>query len=232
MNIEEAEKPIRDYRSVDEWFTRGLKSKCRPIAKAESILSSPADGTILNYGHIKNNSLIQAKRIDYSLNSLIPSDLSHHFKNGFFATIYLSPKDCHRVFSPVDGRIIGYLHVPGSIFPVREPYLSTVKGLFTRNERLVTFIKNKKGLLALVQVAAFNVGNMSVTYDAGICLNDASKGIQEKRYNEPLFILKGDWLATFHLGSTVILLCSSEMTLKPLRENGAIRYGEEWFRFL
>jgi len=226
IDVTEANKSLALFHSLDDFFCRSLKAACRPIDRAAEVIVAPVDGTLQACGELKAGTLIQCKGIDYRLADLIPSSMHQVFQNGKYLTIYLSPADCHRVFSPVDGHIIGACHVPGYLFPVRQPYVSQIDGLFIRNERLITYIRSANGLVAVVKVGALGVGNIGVEYDPTIRTNQFRQRIVETVYSSQPAIDRGELLGMFHLGSTVILLFPDDkVELIEARINSSIKYG-------
>src|SRR5262249_33674887 len=152
--------------------------------------------------------LIQAKGIDYKLANLIPDDVAiARFEGGAYLTIYLAPKDYHRVHVPTDGTVNGFQHIPGALFPVNALSVRNVAGVFTVNERLATFLDTDHGEIAVVMVAATGVGHMTVAYDA-VETHARGRGRPgpRVRYAAPRRVARGEDLGAFHLGSTVILL--------------------------
>ena len=223
INCDEAEYPLTDYKSFNDFFTRGLKHDARLIDKTASLVS-PVDGKVLEYAPIEEGTLIQAKGLDYRLEDLVPTKDAESFKNGQFMTIYLAPSDCHRIFSPIDGMVKKAISVPGHGYPVREPYISEFKNLYTLNERLVTVMDTAIGKVAMVMVAATNVANVSAQYDRSLRTNlKGSKKVKVFNYNQPF--KKGQWINTFHLGSTVILLTESRDYSFTIDKGTHITYG-------
>ena len=231
IQIEEAEKPLETYPSLNAFFIRSLKPSCRVICPAPQDLACPVDGRVQEFGALSHNKLMQAKGVDYSLEQLIPTSMAAHFHNGHFITYYLAPHDCHRIFSPVSGEITGICHVPGLLYPVREPCISQVPGLYTQNERVITYIQTPQGWVAVVKVGALNVGHISVPFDPSIRSNVSHTSLQEKIYPLKKPIQKGEWIGTFHLGSTVILLFEKNRIRTNLTY-GSVKYGEKIGSFL
>ncbi len=184
INSEESEFPMEDYPTINAFFTRGLKAESRKIQKADIV--SPVDGEILEFGQIQSCQLIQAKGIGYSTQALLGGQEGAEFERGSFISIYLSPKDCHRIMAPSDGVISGHRLIRGHLFPVRQPYIGKFNGLYTQNERAIIWLKSADFRLAMVLVGAINVGKLEV-----------------RPYSPATY--KGDWIGTFHLGSTVVL---------------------------
>ncbi|MEM7132289.1 MAG: archaetidylserine decarboxylase [Chloroflexota bacterium] len=227
ISLEESSLGIEDFKTLHDLFTRQFNPKYRPIHRDEQAIISPVDGTIQNQGTIADGRLIQAKGIRYSLSQLIPSPLHAKFQDGQFLTIYLSPGDAHQLFSPVDGDIVGYTYVPGSLFSLSERYVNQIHGLYTLNERLITYIETAYGWVAVVKIGAFGVGSITTTYDATIRTNRWFRKPKEMIYASPISIARGDHLATFHIGSTVVLLFQKErVRFSEAFKGGKIKYGQ------
>lgn len=206
IRLDEAEKHIMDYPTLNSFFTRALKPGVRTIEKHKKAIVSPVDGRISEFGDIEQDTMIQAKGMHYSLDDLIPwQEYANRLQSGSYMVIYLSPQDYHRIHSPVDGRIMAYAYDPGTLFPVNARAVSGVHSLFARNERLTTFIETRQGLIGLVKVGATNVGKISLSYDR-IKTNGWKRHKDHHSYSSPLTVEKGEELAMFEMGSTVILL--------------------------
>ncbi len=207
IRLDEAEKDISEYSTLGEFFTRRLKPGVRPIGTG---ILHPCDALITSAGKIDSQRLMQAKGKSYSCAELLRnSRLAHEFEGGTFITYYLCPTDYHRVHSSVDGNIIWSCHIPGEFWPVNDWSVKNVSNLFSENERVVTLIDSKGfGKVALVLVAATNVGNIQMFYDENICTNRRSheEHVREKTYDLPRPIDRGDELGMFKMGSTVIAL--------------------------
>lgn len=207
IDMNEAEFPIEHYKTIGELFTRRLKAGARPIA--DSFVVHPADAVVSQAGAIEKLQLIQAKGKTYTVSELLRSPhFSANFEGGSFMTYYLCPTDYHRVHSPVDGEIIWSCHVPGTMWPVNEWSVNAIPNLFAMNERVVVVIQTARGLVALVMVAATNVGNMTMTFDPQITTAHRAPGRhpREHTYAPPIPVKKGDELGIFHMGSTVVML--------------------------
>ncbi len=227
--LEEAEHPPEAYASFDEFFTRHLLPGLRPVDPRPGAIVSPCDGTVAEVGTIDGSRLVQAKGIDYKLETLVPdADAAARFDGGTFVTLYLAPRNYHRVHAPAEGRVTGYQHVPGAVFPVNDLSRRNVRGLYALNERLITFLDGPAGEVAVVMVAATGVGHMTVTYDA-VATRRARLGRPgpRVRFAAPRAIERGAELGTFHLGSTVVLLFEpNRIELAGLRDGQTIRLGE------
>jgi len=228
IRVQEAEKPLKEYESLNALFTRALTPLIRPINQDPNSIVSSTDGKIQEMGTLSQDQLIQAKGITYSVDTLIGLPVAEKFHNGHFITIYLSPKDCHRIFAPASGTITSAHIIPGNLYPVRSPFIEKTPGLYNLNERLITFLQSDFGLIAIVKVGAINVGTVSVQYDETLRSNTKQSSPQTQTYSPPISINKGDWLGTFHLGSTVILLFEpNTMTWHKILKGQPIKYGEK-----
>jgi phosphatidylserine decarboxylase len=215
IDVDEAEKPLTDYAGFDEFFTRRLRTGARPIADAPGSIVSPADGIVVEAGRATAGKLIQAKGVLFDLSELLgDAEIAARLENGAYLITYLSPKDYHRVHSPVGGRVIGWRHIPGTLFSVGAKSVATEPGLFVRNERLVTLIEmDGGGLCAVVMVAAIGVGHVTVSYDAEVATHRPRflrAAVRHRRYDDPKPIRRGEELGIFHLGSTTIVVFEPE----------------------
>ncbi len=207
IDYTQAEFDLKQYPSLTEFFTRKLKPGLRPVAEGEKVISSPVDGVVSQFGPIEQGRLIQAKGVNFTVLELLGQDKAKAelFTGGSFVTIYLSPKDYHRIHAPVHGTVTASTYVPGTLFPVNPFGVRSVKGLFARNERLVTYLNTFLGTVALVKVGAIIVGSVKVNYSPTV--TNVPKGTLEMREYSPGFrVARGDELGRFEFGSTVILL--------------------------
>ena len=218
---EAAEPDIAAYASFNDFFTRALKPGVRPLAHAG--LVSPVDGAISQFGAIDRDQLLQAKGHRYSTAALVGGDaeLAARFEHGHFATLYLSPKDYHRIHMPCAGRLLRMIYVPGALFSVNPTTARGVPGLFARNERVVCVFETDHGPLVLALVGATIVGSMATVWH-GVVNPPRSKRLREWRYDRPddqrIELAQGEELGRFLLGSTVVLLMP----------NGALRFNPGW----
>lgn len=206
IELKEICQPISEFKSLNAFFTRKIDPSYRPICEEQNAIASPADSLIQQFGDLRTGKMIQAKGFDYTVDELIPSQLSKNFHNGRYITFYLSPKDCHLIFSPLKGTIVSSVHVPGSLYLVRDAYIKENPSVYTQSERVIIFIYTNYGLVAVVLVGAMRVGNITTVYDTSIQTNSLFSQLSEKKLNPPCPIERGSHLATFNLGSTVILL--------------------------
>ena len=217
------------YASFNDFFTRALKPGARPIAHAD--LVCPVDGTISQFGAIEHDQVLQAKGHRYSTTALVGGDqaLAERFHDGSFATLYLSPKDYHRIHMPCDGTLVRMIHVPGSLFSVNPVTARGVPRLFARNERVVcVFESDVFGVFVLTLVGATIVGSMATVWH-GVVNPPRVRRVREWQYPERAVRLKqGEEMGRFLLGSTVVLLFPKRaLRFNPRWQPGApIRLGE------
>ena len=208
INMQEAEHESRkSYQSINAFFTRALKAGARAIDQDPEAIVSPVDGCVSEAAPITNNQIIQAKGRDYTVEDLLAGDkaLAEQFKDGDFATIYLSPKDYHRIHMPCDGRLTSMRHVPGRLFSVNPRNVRSVPRLFARNERVINVFETEFGPMVLIMVGAIFVSSMETVWHGEV--NTTRKGnVREWQYDGSLKLAKGDEMGRFNMGSTVILL--------------------------
>lgn len=232
VNMDEAvNADIRSYRTFNDFFTRALLLDRRPIAQADYI--SPADGTISQLGVISGDQIFQAKGHNYSAVALVGGDikLAEKFQGGSFATVYLSPKDYHRVHMPCDGRLTRMIHVPGALFSVNPRTVRGVPALFARNERVICVFESESGPFVLALVGATIVGSVSTVWHGVVNPRDSedAREVREWRYDsQHLVFRKGDEMGRFQLGSTVVALFpKNSLVFNPLwAPNRNVRFGE------
>jgi phosphatidylserine decarboxylase len=225
---EAAEPDIAAYASFNEFFTRALRPGVRPLAVSD--LVSPVDGSISQFGAIDGDQIFQAKGHRYTTTALVGGDagLASPFHGGHFATLYLSPKDYHRIHMPCAGRLVRMIHVPGELFSVNPTTARGVPGLFARNERVVCVFENERGPWVLVLVGATIVGSMATVWH-GVVNPPRPAQVREWRYDErDLHLAQGCEMGRFLLGSTVVLLFPpGALAFNPgWTPGGTIRMGE------
>lgn len=226
IDVEAAGKEIDEYPSIGHFFIRDLREGLRPI---ESDFVSPVDGTLRNFGVVTDGRLEQIKGRSYTLSRFLGDD-SHasRFENGSFFNLYLSPQDYHHVHSPVEGKIVRSVHIPGKLWPVNDWSLAHVDELFSINERVVTYIDSSLGLVAVVMVGATNVGKISVVYDSFISNTAGTSRSAVRDYSSPIKIATGDRLGTFHMGSSVVVLLEPDkvdLSNVRLHAGKKVQYG-------
>ena len=224
VNLSEAEiENIEDYSNFNEFFTRTLKLNLRPIS--ESKIISPVDGVVSQSGKIKGSQIFQAKGRQYSITELLADKDSIGFKNGSFATIYLSPKDYHRIHMPCDGTLLEMKYIPGNLFSVNQKTVKSVEKVFSRNERLVCLFKTEFGQMAFVLVGAIFVGSMQTSWEGQITPPYGKKIINYNYKDKEIKLSKGDELGRFNMGSTVIMLLPEESIEIKLIEGQELKVG-------
>lgn len=232
IDLNAATRPVREFRSIGEFFTRDMREDIRPIANG---LVCPVDGTMRACSPIEGGgTLTQVKGVDYSVASLLGNaTLSSRFLGGRAWTFYLSPRDSHHIHSPVDGEIIETIHIPGKLWPVNDWAIKSVPGLFAVNERVVTFIQSTHGLFAVVMVGATNVGKISLSYDELVTNVKPweRKSQKDLVHNPSIPISRGKKLGTFHMGSSVVLLSERRINEWVFSEEEAaaipVRFGQD-----
>jgi phosphatidylserine decarboxylase len=233
VNMDEAAEPNpENYRSFNAFFTRKLLPNARPIVDAENSICSPVDGAVSQYGEICDGRIFQAKGHDYSLQELMGGDasLSAQFDGGSFATIYLSPRDYHRIHMPLEGELKEMIHVPGRLFSVNAITTEQVPRLFARNERVVSIFETEIGPVAVILVGAIFVASIDTVWAGAVAPNH--RGVKRWNYGGALqksTLLKGAEMGRFNMGSTVILLFGKESITWENRLSAGLplRMGEQ-----
>ena len=207
VNMAEAANPdIASYASFNDFFTRALQPGARPLAQADLIC--PVDGAISQFGPIAKDQVFQAKGHTYSTTALVGGDAAAaaRFDNGHFATLYLSPRDYHRIHMPCAGELTRMVHVPGDLFSVNPTTARGVPGLFARNERVVCFFESAQGPFVLVLVGATIVGSMATVWHGQV--NPPRTGVlrQWDYAKGQVSLQQGEEMGRFLLGSTVVML--------------------------
>lgn len=223
-----------DYVNFSSFFTRQLKPEYRPIATAQNGLVSPVDGVVSQVGAIASGRIFQAKGFDFDLLNLVGnlSETACLFEQGRFATLYLAPKDYHRVHMPLAGKLVSMTYVPGRLFSVNPQTVAQVPGLFSRNERLICVFNTARGPLAIIFVGAMLVASIHTTW-AGLVSPSKTGKLYTVNYSEgEVSLEKGQEVGYFTLGSTVILLTKSNLTWNDdLDCEKSVQMGELLGRF-
>ena len=212
FGIDLSEAQIEDpdrFETFNAFFTRALKPEARPLEASDAAdIACPADGAVSQLGAIRANQVFQAKGHDYSLYDLLGADsaLASEFTNGQFATIYLSPRDYHRVHMPVTGTLRETRYVPGDLFSVNEATANGVPNLFARNERLVCIFDTEHGPAAVILVGAMIVAGIETVFSGQVTPLPKQVVTTDYQRTAPITLEKGDELGRFLLGSTVVLL--------------------------
>lgn len=203
---EAADPDVASYQTFNDFFTRALKPGARPVANADLIC--PIDGAVSQFGRIERDQIFQAKGHRYTTTALLAGDaaLARDFEDGEFATLYLSPKDYHRIHMPCDGRLRQMVYVPGELFSVNPATARGVPGLFARNERVVCLFEGPRGPFAMVLVGATIVGSMATVWH-GVVNLPRRPDVCTWRYDDrPVVLRRGEEMGRFLLGSTVVML--------------------------
>jgi len=229
MSIAEQENPD-DYKSFNAFFTRKIKKGVRKKITDDNFILSPIDGAISQIGYINKYQLLQAKNKNYTLEQLLggDSDLADDFLNGSFATLYLSPRDYHRIHMPVTGRLIKSIYVPGNLFPVNQIGVENVEQLFSRNERFISIFETRLGLMAQIMIGAVLVGSMETVW-LGEITPSKKRELTVTEYTEnPIKLNQGEEFGRFNMGSTVILLFQKEklLWLPDIKKDHPIEVGQ------
>lgn len=206
------------YATFNDFFTRALREGVRPLAPAGWLC--PVDGTVSQFGAIEGDRCFQAKGHDFGTRALVGGDasLADRFIDGHFATLYLSPKDYHRIHMPCAARLLRMIHVPGTLFSVNPATARGIPGLFARNERVVCEFSTEDGPMVMVLVGATIVGSMATIWH-GVVNPPRPAEVREWRYNDREILLRrGDEMGRFLLGSTVVMLFPK----------GSIRFDRSW----
>ena len=233
VNMAEALEPdLSKYKNFNAFFTRALKPNARPIDTTPNTFVSPADGAISQLGPILGQQIFQAKGHDYYVQDLLGGDekLSTPFINGSFATVYLSPKDYHRIHMPVDGTLKQMIYVPGDLFSVNTTTSENVSNLFARNERVICLFDTDHGPMAMVLVGAMIVAGIETVWAGEVAPAKRKRAVTQydpSILNE-LHLKKGEEMGRFKLGSTVILLFGDNQVVwnESLEEGTPVRMGE------
>jgi phosphatidylserine decarboxylase len=222
-----------DYPDFNSFFTRALQPGVRPLPDAPQGIASPVDGCVSELGDISTDRLLQAKGRDYSLTTLLGGDAPRAapFQGGKFVTLYLSPRDYHRIHMPVDGRLLETTYVPGRLFSVAPHTTRAIPGLFTRNERLVAVFETPCGPMAMVMVGAIFVSCMETVWD-GVVNPSLGMAPETRRFGAPEYpdveLQRGAEAGRFNMGSTVILVYGPGQVdwSAEIRPGSAIRMGQ------
>jgi phosphatidylserine decarboxylase len=225
---EAQESQLHGYATFNDFFTRALKDGARPLAPADLIC--PVDGAISQFGLIEHDQIVQAKGHRYSTAALVGGDeaLADYFDHGHFATIYLSPKDYHRIHMPCDARLLRMIYVPGALFSVNPSTARGVPNLFARNERVVCVFEAEGRMFVMALVGATIVGSMATVWH-GIVNAPRPRRIAEWTYEkEPVLLKQGDEMGRFLLGSTIVMLFpAGDLVFNPAWNAGhRVKLGE------
>lgn len=207
IDLGEAERKQRgQYRSLQDFFTRGLEAGARPIA--DSVMVSPCDGAFGQSGEVEQQTILQAKGVPYSLAEFLgDSALASTFEGGAFCTIYLAPWNYHRVHHPLAGNVVRARHIAGDLWPVNRAAINGIPGVFARNERSWLEIRTEHGQAIVVMVGAFNVGSIRLGLRPELGRGETGDWVP----SQPVPVCAGDELGVFELGSTVVLVLDESL---------------------
>ncbi|SMN16418.1 Phosphatidylserine decarboxylase [uncultured Candidatus Thioglobus sp.] len=226
VNLSEAMREnVEDYQHFNDFFTRALKPGAREIGASNIIC--PVDGAVSQAGKISHGTIFQAKNRYYTVSALLAGDYrADQFDSGYFATIYLSPKDYHRVHMPYDGKLVFMDYIPGDLFSVNKTTAEGVDNLFARNERVVCYFQTEFGLCAFVLVGAIFVGSMQTVW-AGQINPPYKKKLQHFDYTgQNIELKKGEELGRFNMGSTIVMLMPDQKYCLKLNAGQTVHMGE------
>jgi len=228
-----AESELANYPTLNQFFVRALKPAARPIDSDKNSFVSPVDGRISQCGQISAQNILQAKGREYSVAALLGDSHDPKFDDGAFSTIYLSPKDYHRIHMPISGDLVEMTYIPGRLFSVAPFCVDNIDAVFARNERVVAIFETAIGKLALVLVGAINVSAIETVWD-GLITPRKNRATFSKTYAQPVALAKGEEMGRFNMGSTVIVITESDKIdwLEHTRAAGAtLRLGEKIAEF-
>lgn len=225
INIGEAEKEISEYRTLTAFFTRNLKPGARLIDYGRNTVVSPVDGLLAEAGPLNADTTFMVKGRCFDTGTLLGFGRGNSFVGGGYSVHYLSPRDYHWIHAPFDGRITGWSHIPGDCLPVFPMAIDRIDNVFTRNERVITYMDGVHGDAAVVMVAAMGVGNIKLTFAD----TSTNKGgiASHSDIPETIQTARGERLGVFMLGSTVVLLWSNPgIVVDKSRIGTHLRMGE------
>jgi len=226
VNLSEAvREKVEDYQHFNDFFTRALKPEARKIGSANIVC--PVDGAVSQSGEISHATIFQAKNHYYTVSALLGGDYrADQFESGYFSTIYLSPKDYHRIHMPFDGTLVSMDYIPGDLFSVNKATAEGVDSLFSRNERVVCYFQTQFGLCAFVLVGAIFVGSMQTVWEGQIN-PPYQKKVQNFDYtNQNIELKKGEEMGRFNMGSTIVMLMPNQENKLNLSAGQIVRMGE------
>lgn len=226
VDLSEAERTnIKDYASINDFFTRSLKKNARNIA--DKNLVSPVDGEVIQAGFINDlENKIQAKGCNYSLEKLLAQNFCDSFNDFYCITMYLSPKDYHRIHMPFDAELMDMKYIPGKLFSVNKKSCDKIDGIFAKNERLVCRFKTSFGEAFFVLIGAIMVGSMEVVWQGQITPPYGKKVMQYKYNDKKIKLLKGQEMGRFNMGSSVIMLLPNTVQKIQIKELQILRVGQ------
>lgn len=215
INLDEAKYPPSHYQTFNEFFIRELKDGARTLGTSDVV--SPADGKLAAYGTIEQGQLVQAKGQDYTVRELlaISSEEAAQFNGGSYFTVYLSPRDYHRVHMPVGGKLVKAIFVPGDLYSVNDNAIANIEALYARNERMICYFETEMGLMAHVLVGATITGSIHTVWPGAIEAKHSKRIIEVDYHDQDIYLEKGAYMGAFLMGSTTVTLFTENLTFKP-----------------
>jgi phosphatidylserine decarboxylase len=228
LDESELDRPLAEYASLNSLFTRGMRAGSRSIANVTTGFVCPCDSTVQEVGAVRPGGRLVVKGVEYNVATLLAAIDSERYEGGQFGVFFLSPGDCHRVFCPQDGLVEKVVHVPGYRLLVHPPYQRREFPVFELNERVILRLSTRAGGCALVLVAGWGVGHITLPVD--LTFRPRPRRLFHRIYAPPLRLKRGDWLATFELGSTAIIVTEPAARLTAAVKAGQrVRYGQPAF---
>jgi len=226
IDFSELDRPLVQFPTLNAFFTRPLRADCRPICPDPGVIVAPADAVVTEIGTADAGRIIQAKGSSYALSDLIPTAEAADFAGGRYLVLYLRPGDCHRIFCPDAATVTAAVRIPGNEMPISPSITALVPQVFVQNRRMAHLLATPHGPIALVMVGAYKVGHMVAQYDPAFGAGRAPT-LERRDYAPAPALDRGQWLATFHLGSAIVLLFPAgaigEFRVRP---GDRIKYGQ------
>lgn len=226
---EAVERDLRAYPTFNAFFTRALRSEARPWPDDAATIGSPADGRVSASGRVDDGRMLQAKDRTFSVAGLLgDAEAAASYRDGSFLTVYLSPRDYHRVHMPLDGVLEETLYIPGRLFSVAPSSVAGIPDLFARNERLVCHFSSGNRRFCIVLVGAMLVSGIEVVFEAALAKPTANDTMRQNHRGRRIRFKRGDELGRFNMGSTVITLLDRDLGVfdATLEAGRPLRVGE------
>jgi phosphatidylserine decarboxylase len=226
VDFSELDRPVEQFPTLNTFFTRPLRDECRPICPDPGVIVAPADADVTETGAAAAGRIIRAQGASYALGDLLPAAEASAFAGGRYVVLYLRPGDCHRVFCPDAAQVAAAICIPGNELPIAPAITALVPQVFVQNRRMAHLLVSARGPMALVMVGAYKVGRMVPQYDPAFGAGRAA-AVARRDYAPAPALGRGQWLATFHLGSAIVLLfppgAIGEFRVEP---GDRIKYGQ------
>ncbi|MFH1533056.1 MAG: archaetidylserine decarboxylase [Pseudomonadota bacterium] len=216
LDLDEMAAPIESYQTFAEFFTRRLRPGARPLDRSPGVVTSPVDGKVQSMGRLEDGRFDQVKGHGYSVETFLGgASEALAYREGWYAVLYLSPADYHRIHSPLDGEITRWTHIPGTLCSVQPFFCNLVAGLLVSNERVLSHMDTSLGAVVVGMVGACGVGRIRLAYDGVETNVEWGARRQDETMDPPVSIRKGDEIGLFDLGSTVVLIMNNN-DLRPV----------------